>query len=303
MRKITNQTANVVLFGRRFFCLKKVAKNANNFVDKFSNSGIMMAKSKKMVLSASKRSDVFGRLFYRIFAQRLGKRFSEKKRKISLEEEKMAKSIYSLLLNDDVIAAVDATAVKKNMSRSAMIDTILSEYVGLQTGDRRIRGIWQEMENMLSRTHTMHFVNNAQLNLAQIITTLPFKYSPKIRYQLELSCSNSGICAISLNTRTQNKLLSVAFDNFYQRLATLEKQYLNNVTARYGNGKYVSVLRVSGNDLTRTACDILEYVVTLDGMLRAWIGGDENTVAMLFAEYAEKHICNRLGNDNSYLLD
>lgn len=215
----------------------------------------------------------------------------------------MSKGIYSLLLSDDVVAAVDAMAAVRGLSRSAVVDSLLSECVGLQTGDVRMRGIWDEMDAMLARVSAMHFVNNAQTNLAQIITSLPVKYSPKIRYQLELTDDERSACAITLNTRTQNPLLTMAFDNFYQRLAALEQQYLNNVTARYGNGKYVSLLYVGGSDSSQAAQEILEYVVTLDGMLRAWISGDESIVAELFAEYAERHRGNRLSSSNAYLLD
>lgn len=215
----------------------------------------------------------------------------------------MSKSIYSLLLSDDVVAAVDAMAAVRGLSRSAVVDSLLSECVGLQTGDVRMRNIWEEMDVMLARVSAMHFVNNAQINLAQIITSLPVKYSPKIRYQLELTEGERSVCAITLNTRTQNPLLTMAFDNFYQRLAALERQYLNNVTAHYGNGKYVSLLFVGGSDASQAAHEILEYVVTLDGMLRAWISGDETTVAELFAEYADSHRGNRLSSSNAYLLD
>ncbi len=215
----------------------------------------------------------------------------------------MSKSIYSLLLSDEVVHQLDMLAATRGLSRSAVIDAILADYAGVSNGDEKMRSVWQEMEKMLARTHTMHFVNNAQTNLAQIVTTLPFKYSPKIRYQLELSGKNDRICAITLNTRTQNPLLTTAFNNFYERLAVLERQYLNNVSARFGNGKYVSVLYGNKNEPTNVACEILEYVVTLDGMLRSWLNGDEQTVVNLFADYVAKHHGNRLSSDDSYLIE
>ena len=41
----------------------------------------------------------------------------------------MKKSVYSLVLSDDVVAAVDRTAYQQGVSRSAMINQILAEYV------------------------------------------------------------------------------------------------------------------------------------------------------------------------------
>lgn len=39
----------------------------------------------------------------------------------------MGKSVYSLVLGDEVIAAADRVAYQKNMSRSALINQILAE--------------------------------------------------------------------------------------------------------------------------------------------------------------------------------
>ena len=45
----------------------------------------------------------------------------------------MNRSIYSLLLMDDVVQAVDQLAYAQNTSRSNMINQILAEYLSVKT--------------------------------------------------------------------------------------------------------------------------------------------------------------------------
>ena len=41
----------------------------------------------------------------------------------------MKKSVYSLVLSDDVVEAVDRAAYQNGLSRSAMVNQILADYV------------------------------------------------------------------------------------------------------------------------------------------------------------------------------
>ena len=54
---------------------------------------------------------------------------------------KMSKSIYSLLLTDEVADAVGKVAAERNMSRSALIDAVLAEYVGVDHTDKLYRDV------------------------------------------------------------------------------------------------------------------------------------------------------------------
>lgn len=201
----------------------------------------------------------------------------------------MTKNIYSLLLSENSVRAIDKIAAKRNMSRSAVIDEILSRYTGTENSDNFFREIWSETESLFSRAETMKFVNNAQTNMAQVITSLPYKYNPKVRYTLELSDEPDVLCYVTLNTRTQNPLLSAVFGTFYARLAQLEDKYLDNVSAKMLDGKYVSVLHGQLSRTHETSLQITEYILTLDGMLRAFICGDEDTTERLFVAYAMRH--------------
>lgn len=53
----------------------------------------------------------------------------------------MGKSVYSLVLMDDIVAAVDRLAYQQGTSRSNMVNRILAEYVQMDTPENRIRTI------------------------------------------------------------------------------------------------------------------------------------------------------------------
>ena len=50
---------------------------------------------------------------------------------------RMSKSVYSLVLSDDVVAAVDRAAYALGSSRSNLINQILAEYVSFITPEKR----------------------------------------------------------------------------------------------------------------------------------------------------------------------
>lgn len=50
----------------------------------------------------------------------------------------MGKSVYSLVLMDDIVAAVDRLAYQQGTSRSNMVNRILAEYVQMDTPENRI---------------------------------------------------------------------------------------------------------------------------------------------------------------------
>ena len=54
----------------------------------------------------------------------------------------MKKSVYSLVLSDDIIEAIDRLAYKQGASRSAVINEILAEAVSYTTPEKRMNDIF-----------------------------------------------------------------------------------------------------------------------------------------------------------------
>jgi metal-responsive CopG/Arc/MetJ family transcriptional regulator len=61
----------------------------------------------------------------------------------------MKKTLYSLMLSDDVVQAVDA-AHRMGTSRSNLVNQILAEYVSVPTPERRISDIFTAIEKLMS---------------------------------------------------------------------------------------------------------------------------------------------------------
>ena len=61
----------------------------------------------------------------------------------------MGKSVYSLVLMDDIVAAVDRLAYQEGTSRSNMVNRILAEYVQMDTPENRIRTIFDAVNAVL----------------------------------------------------------------------------------------------------------------------------------------------------------
>ena len=53
----------------------------------------------------------------------------------------MGKSVYSLVLMDEVVDAIDQMAYRNNTSRSNLINQILAEHVSLATPEKRMKDV------------------------------------------------------------------------------------------------------------------------------------------------------------------
>ena len=66
------------------------------------------------------------------------------------EGKSMKKSVYSLVLSDDVVEAVDRAAYQNGLSRSAMVNQILADYVSYTTPEKRMREIFSQVDTLKS---------------------------------------------------------------------------------------------------------------------------------------------------------
>ena len=61
----------------------------------------------------------------------------------------MNKSVYSLVLSDEIVQEIDRLAYEAGASRSAMINQILADYVRYTTPEKRMREVFSAIEQML----------------------------------------------------------------------------------------------------------------------------------------------------------
>ena len=61
----------------------------------------------------------------------------------------MGKSVYSLVLDDDIVHEIDKLAYTMNTSRSSLINTILAQRVEMNTPEMRMKEIFSAMQSLM----------------------------------------------------------------------------------------------------------------------------------------------------------
>ena len=96
----------------------------------------------------------------------------------------MKKSVYSLVLSDDVIAAVDRAAYQNGLSRSAMINRILAQAVSYTTPEQRMSEILSQVERLLNG-EVFQSLSQPSDSMMSLRSALAYKYNPNVRYSVE----------------------------------------------------------------------------------------------------------------------
>lgn len=140
----------------------------------------------------------------------------------------MKKSVYSIVLADDVVEAIDEMAYSLGTSRSSLINQILAERVSLMTPEMRIKDIFDRIEKLL--TAKPHTVAQSGGTAIMIKSPLKFKYRPTVNYSVELYRSFSGeVGRLKISLRTQSAALIKMIGGFFALWISLEGKYLRKL--------------------------------------------------------------------------
>ena len=129
----------------------------------------------------------------------------------------MKKTLYSLMLSEDVVREVDALAHTLGTSRSNLINQILAEYVDYTTPEQRINDIFSAMERLISSSRELvpFFAPNSQS--MSLKSSLEYKYRPTVKYEVELSRGGGeSMGELTVAFRTQSAGLISAMTEFFR---------------------------------------------------------------------------------------
>ncbi len=155
----------------------------------------------------------------------------------------MKKSVYSLVLMDDVVAEVDRLAYEMHTNRSNMINQILAEYCSMLTPEKRMRSTLEQLVELLGAGGFQALVQPSATMLT-VRSALNFKYNPSVRYRVELFRSEQPeFGQLQVQLRTQNRELIFYLEQFEHIWAALEQKYLNEPRYSIENGRYLRNLR------------------------------------------------------------
>lgn len=155
----------------------------------------------------------------------------------------MKKSVYSLVLMDEVVEQVDRLAYSMHTNRSNMINQILAEYCSMLTPEKRMQTTLNQLEQLLGE---MGFQPLAQPTgtMLMVRSALNYKYNPSVRYRVELFRSmEPEFGQLQVQLRTQNQELIYYVNEFMVVWAKLEQEYLDHPREKVENGRFLRNLR------------------------------------------------------------
>ncbi|MGD9560384.1 MAG: hypothetical protein AB7V55_07250 [Oscillospiraceae bacterium] len=186
----------------------------------------------------------------------------------------MSKSIYSLLLSEDVMQAVDLLASSGGHSRSALVNQILAEHVSLLSPEKRLRQAADAIEH-LARQCGFRCARTARGAL-NLYTALPYKYRPAVRFSIELQDDPQVLGRLRVSMRSQNDTLLSYFEVFFDLWRSLEAKHLHPPPAQAEpaaqQAQYACVLRRT-SDIALGADEGLQmgtYIAGLDACLKTF---------------------------------
>lgn len=210
----------------------------------------------------------------------------------------MGNSIYSLVLSDEVVDAVDALAHGNGLSRSAMINRILAERVALTTPEMRLQEILEAVRGAMGECFVLTEMPGSATLCAR--SSLKYRYKPTARYSVEIYSKNGKKAGeIRVSFRTQNTELIDALDGFFGCWIELEKKYISealsdDIVFSINAGKFTRTLNMPREDISDDALGeaVADYMAMLDGTMKEYFGAlpDENEARAAAEDYYKKAV-------------
>ena len=137
----------------------------------------------------------------------------------------MKRSMYSLILSDDIVAAVDALAAQKGTSRSNYINQVLAKHVQCITPEQQMQRVFANLTHQMDEAFRIQ--EQGSNALLSILGSVQYKYRPTIRYRVELlrNMQQEEVGRLKISCRTQNQTLLVAMAQFFRFWVKLEQKY------------------------------------------------------------------------------
>lgn len=193
----------------------------------------------------------------------------------------LKKTLYSLMLSEDVVREVDRLAHQRGTSRSNLVNEILADYVSVTTPERRINDIFQTMESLLQPVRELvPFVSPNAMTMS-LKSSLEYKYRPTVKYEVELfRDGKGGLGELAVVFRTQSGALISAMTDFFRLWKAMEVAYLAPMLGREPEfalyeGRFTRTLAVPEIQVTsdQLAQALSDYIRLFDRLLKASVGG------------------------------
>jgi hypothetical protein len=194
----------------------------------------------------------------------------------------MKKTLYSLMLSDDVVHEVDLLAHRLGTNRSNLINQILAEYVNLTTPERRINDIFTTIEQLLTPSRDLVPFFSPNTFTMSLKSSLEYKYRPTVKYEVELyRGGGDAIGELSVIFRTQSAGLIAAMTEFFRLWKYVEDKdlapLLKGEPVNYAlyDGKFVRSISAPSRDCSsEELAEVLsDYIKLFDELMKGYLTG------------------------------
>jgi len=194
----------------------------------------------------------------------------------------MKKTLYSLMLNEEVVAEVDRLAHRLGTNRSNLINQILAEHVNYVTPERRISDILTAIERLISPSRELVPMLVPNALTMSLKSSLEYKYRPTVKYEVELYRGDEEeLGEISVMFRTQSASLLATMTDFFRLWKSIEDAHLlplmHSGAPRYAlyEGKFIRSIAMPQRDCSsdELAGVIAEYIKLFDAMMKGYLTG------------------------------
>ncbi len=212
----------------------------------------------------------------------------------------MHKSLYSLILMDDVVDEIDRMAARQNTSRSNLVNQILADYVSYLTPEKRITQICRRISEMIADSQELIPIVTERNRAVSVKSSLDYKYRPTIRYEVQLYREpGEAIGELHVLIRTQSAALLLKLTEFFRILKTLEERY---IVPRVGPIRYelidahftrsISIPWKSGSSEADIGEAISRYVEMLDHLMKQFVSAGASTeeIEALYVSYLQRGV-------------
>ena len=194
----------------------------------------------------------------------------------------MKKTLYSLMLSDDVVRAVDALAHRMGTNRSALVNQILAEYTDMVTPERQVQDIFRQIGQILGTDRDLvPFVSPNAMSMS-MKSSLQYRYRPTVKYSVELYRDRGGALGeLSVVFRTQSQELLEAMGRFFRLWKEVEDELVaayHPVPVEYAlyPGRFTRTIALPGSrdySSADVAGAISEYVRLFDRQMKGYLAG------------------------------
>lgn len=190
----------------------------------------------------------------------------------------MSKSLYSLMLNDDLVRELDMLAHRLGTNRSNLVNRICAEYLDYTTPESRINDVLSALDALMQPSRELVPFFAPHSGSMSLKSSLDYRYRPTIRYELSLSAGGRGELAVVF--RTTSGALLQQMELFFGLWKQLEDKYraalgLSPRSFALSEGRFTVGLSlpdkaVSADELANA---ISAYISIFDSLLKDFIAG------------------------------